>query len=218
MSHIVLVTASADLEERVHKALAEGELLSPATGAASFGPRSLCSTHLDESTAPRVVLLDAGAEPKSALELAARFDAQCPMISVVLVERRRTRDEAWLPCAPASATSASFAGRPTSQQVSPCRSRPPWIEHGGDGAEEGSRRRRGPDRPGDHRRLAQGWGRQDHGRDEPGGRTRPDAHRTRRCWSTWTCSSATSPARSGPEPEYFLADAVHGPASRTRWC
>jgi pilus assembly protein CpaE len=86
MSHIVLVTASADLEERVHKALAEGELLSLPLGPLPSDPAHVF-THLDESTAPRVVMLDAGAEPKSALELAARFDAQCPMISVILVSK-----------------------------------------------------------------------------------------------------------------------------------
>jgi pilus assembly protein CpaE len=84
MSHIVLATASADLEERVHKALAEGELLSLPLGPLPPDPAHVFS-HLDESTAPRVVMLDAGAEPKAALELAARFDAQCPVISVILV-------------------------------------------------------------------------------------------------------------------------------------
>ena len=37
--------------------------------------------------------------------------------------------------------------------------------------------------------------------------------RSRRCWSTSTCSSATSPRRSSLVPEYTLPDAVRGPAS-----
>jgi pilus assembly protein CpaE len=86
MSHIVLATASADLEKRVHKALAEGELLSLPLGPLPPDPAHVFA-HLEESTAPRVVMLDAGAEPKAALDLAARFDAQCPTISVILVSK-----------------------------------------------------------------------------------------------------------------------------------
>ena len=83
MSSIVLATASADLEERVHKAT-DGELLSLPLGPLPPDPAHVFA-HLQESTAPKVVVLDCGAEPKAALELAASFDAQCPAISVILV-------------------------------------------------------------------------------------------------------------------------------------
>jgi pilus assembly protein CpaE len=83
MSRIVLATASADLEERVHQAT-DGAFLSLPLGPLPPDPAHVFA-HLDQLTPPKVVVLDAGAEPKAALELAARFDAQCPVISVILV-------------------------------------------------------------------------------------------------------------------------------------
>jgi pilus assembly protein CpaE len=83
MSRIVLATASADLEERVRTAT-NGEFLSLPLGPLPADPAGLFA-HLDQLTPPRVVVLDAGAEPEAALQLALRFDAQCPAISVVLV-------------------------------------------------------------------------------------------------------------------------------------
>ena len=83
MNRIVLATSSADLEERVHQAV-DGELLSLPLGPLPPDPAHVFA-QLDESTAPKVVVLDAGSEPKAALELATLFDAQCPAISVILV-------------------------------------------------------------------------------------------------------------------------------------
>jgi pilus assembly protein CpaE len=83
MSHIVLATASADLEERVHKAT-NGTILSLPLGPLPPDPAHVFA-QLEQLTPPKVVVLDAGAETRAALELAARFDAQCPAISVILV-------------------------------------------------------------------------------------------------------------------------------------
>ena len=82
MSRIVLATASVDLRQRMHQAT-NGDFLS------LFGPLPEDPAHvfaqLEESTPPNVVVLDASVEPEAGLELAARFDAQCPAISVILV-------------------------------------------------------------------------------------------------------------------------------------
>src|SRR5918998_2384188 len=83
MSRIVLATASAELEERVHQAT-NGALLSLPRGPLPPDPAHVFA-HLDQVAPPKVVVLDSGAEPEAALALAARFDAQCPVISVVLV-------------------------------------------------------------------------------------------------------------------------------------
>src|SRR5918992_4215828 len=83
MSRIVLATASAELEERVHRAT-EGAFLSLPLGPLPPDPAHVFA-HLDQSAPPKVVVLGSGADPEAALELAARFDAQCPVISVVLV-------------------------------------------------------------------------------------------------------------------------------------
>jgi pilus assembly protein CpaE len=83
MSRIMLATASAELEERVRKAT-NGEILSLPLGALPPDPAHVFA-HLGKLAAPRVVVLDAVAEPEAALQLAARFDAECPAISVILV-------------------------------------------------------------------------------------------------------------------------------------
>lgn len=82
MSRILLATPSFDLRDRVHQA-ANGELL-PLLGPLPADPAEMFA-QLSDATPPSVVLLDASVEPEAALELAARFDAQCPAISVVLV-------------------------------------------------------------------------------------------------------------------------------------
>ena len=83
MSRVLLATASADLQERVHKAT-DGDLLCLPLGPLPADPAHVFA-QLEHSTAPKVVVLDSGAEPEVALKLAAHFDAQCPTISVILV-------------------------------------------------------------------------------------------------------------------------------------
>jgi pilus assembly protein CpaE len=83
MSRIVLATASAELKERVHMAT-DGAFVSLPLGPLPPDPAGVFA-HLDQSAPPKVVVLDSGAEPEAALALAARFDAQCPVISVVLI-------------------------------------------------------------------------------------------------------------------------------------
>jgi len=83
MSRVLLATASADLQDRVHKAT-DGQVLSLPLGPLPADPAHVFA-QLERSAAPKVVVLDAGADPEAALELAAHFDAQCPMISVILV-------------------------------------------------------------------------------------------------------------------------------------
>src|SRR5918998_1018344 len=83
MSRVLLATASADLQDRVHKAT-DGDVLSLPLGPLPADPAHVFA-QLEHSAAPKVVVLDAGADPEAALELAAHFDAQCPTISVILV-------------------------------------------------------------------------------------------------------------------------------------
>jgi pilus assembly protein CpaE len=83
MIRVVLATASAELEERVTKAT-DGALLSLPLGPLPADPAGVFA-HLDRLPPPKVVVLDSGGQPDAALALAARFDAQCPAISVVLV-------------------------------------------------------------------------------------------------------------------------------------
>lgn len=80
MSPILLATASADLERRVQQAV-DGQLRSLPFGPLPTDPGPV----IDQPVPPKVVVLDAGAEPAAALALAARLDVQCPAISVVLV-------------------------------------------------------------------------------------------------------------------------------------
>ena len=83
MSRVLLATASVDLQERVRQAT-DGDLLSLPLGPLPTDPARVFA-QLEHCTTPRVVVLDSGAEPEVALELAAHFDAQCPTISVILV-------------------------------------------------------------------------------------------------------------------------------------
>ena len=83
MSRVLLATASADLEGRVRQAT-DGDLVSLPLGPLPADPAHVFA-QLEHSPAPKVVVLDSGAEPEAALELAAHFDAQCPTISVILV-------------------------------------------------------------------------------------------------------------------------------------
>ena len=83
MSRILLATASADLEARVREATS-GHFLSVPLGPLPTSPAALFA-HLANAEPPEVVVLDSGSNTEPALELAARFDVQCPGISVVLV-------------------------------------------------------------------------------------------------------------------------------------
>ena len=131
-----------------------------------------------------------GPKPRRSLALAGELRPGDPRIGVLLVSDRPP-SSAWPRCAPACTTS--------------CPPTPRWRTTGGGrprrrGCPAGPRRTRDSrpaqrpsvPRPGDQRRVAQGWGRQDHGRDQPGGRPGSARRRTPPCWSTWTSSSATS--------------------------
>jgi pilus assembly protein CpaE len=83
VSRILLATASADLEARVREATS-GHFLSVPLGPLPTSPAALFA-HLANAEPPEVVVLDSGSNTEPALELAARFDVQCPGISVVLV-------------------------------------------------------------------------------------------------------------------------------------
>jgi pilus assembly protein CpaE len=83
MSRVVLATASADLQDRVRQAT-DGDLLALPLGPLPADPAQVFA-QLEHCTTPKVVVLDSGAEPETALKLAAHFDAQCPTISVILV-------------------------------------------------------------------------------------------------------------------------------------
>jgi pilus assembly protein CpaE len=83
MSRIVLSTASADLQERVERAT-DGTCVTLPLGPLAGSPAAFFA-QLDVDLPPEVIVLDSGLDPRSALELAARFDQECPSISVVLV-------------------------------------------------------------------------------------------------------------------------------------
>jgi len=83
MIDVLLVTASADIQERMYEAT-NGALLSLPLGPPPADPAGVFG-QLGEAAPPKVVVLDATVEPEATLELAARFDAQCPWIGVVLV-------------------------------------------------------------------------------------------------------------------------------------
>ncbi len=83
MSRIVLATASADFEERVR--YATGGAFLPLRGALPADPAHLFE-QLGGAPPPDIVVLDAGpGATEQALDLAARFDQQCPGVSIVLV-------------------------------------------------------------------------------------------------------------------------------------
>ncbi len=83
MSRVVLVTASADLTERVRYATGGGFLALP-HGPMPSDPAAFFQL-LGGAPAPEVVLLDPGQAHDQALALAAGFDRQCPGITVILV-------------------------------------------------------------------------------------------------------------------------------------
>lgn len=86
MSLIVLATASPELELRIQRATDGGCVTLP------LGPLPHSSTallaELDMDVPPSVVVLDSGADPQPALELAVDFHQQDPGISVILVSER----------------------------------------------------------------------------------------------------------------------------------
>jgi pilus assembly protein CpaE len=83
---IVLATASPDLQQRLSQAT-EGNFRALPLGPLPASPAALFA-HLKTAPRPDVILLDSGPDPQPALELAARFDAQCPGISVIIVSDR----------------------------------------------------------------------------------------------------------------------------------
>ncbi|HEX8511255.1 MAG TPA: AAA family ATPase [Propionibacteriaceae bacterium] len=83
MSQIFLATATADVQKRIQAAMSNVCLALPA-GPLPPSPAALFA-QLESSRPPEVIVLDSGADPTSALQLAARFDEQCPAVSVVLV-------------------------------------------------------------------------------------------------------------------------------------
>jgi pilus assembly protein CpaE len=84
MSSIILASDSAELEGQVREA-SGNRSLTVLRGSLPASPAELFD-RLDDTTMPDVVVLDAGAgDPQLVLNLAARFDQQCPAISVVLV-------------------------------------------------------------------------------------------------------------------------------------
>jgi pilus assembly protein CpaE len=83
MSQIVIATASADLEKRVRKATDAGCLSLP-LGPLPASPAALFA-QLETTPSPDVVVLDSGADSTPALQLAHRFDQQCPHISIIVV-------------------------------------------------------------------------------------------------------------------------------------
>ncbi|MBK5250545.1 MAG: AAA family ATPase [Actinomycetales bacterium] len=83
MTRIVLTTASAELVERMHHATG-GAFLALPEGPLPADPAHLFA-QLDNAPAPDVVVIDSGSATEQALDLAARFDQQCPSIAVILV-------------------------------------------------------------------------------------------------------------------------------------
>lgn len=83
MNQIVLATASADLQKRIQSAMGNTCLALP-PGPLPASPAAVFA-QLESSRTPEVVVLDSGGDPGPALQLASRFDEQCPAVSVVLV-------------------------------------------------------------------------------------------------------------------------------------
>ncbi len=83
---IVLATASSDLQRRLDQAT-EGNFRALPLGPLPPSPAALFA-HLKNAPRPEIILLDSGPDPRPALELAARFDAQCPGVSVIVVSDR----------------------------------------------------------------------------------------------------------------------------------
>lgn len=84
MTRVLLATESDELEHRVRRAVGD-ELVSLPHGPLPTDPSHLFD-QLGDAARPDVIVLDSGSSAASAaLDLAARFDRQCPAISVVLV-------------------------------------------------------------------------------------------------------------------------------------
>jgi pilus assembly protein CpaE len=83
MSRIVLVSSSPELLDRVQRAM-KNSCVSLPLGPLPADPAGVFA-QLPDSIRPDVVVLDAVTDIAQALELASRFDQQCPGISVVLV-------------------------------------------------------------------------------------------------------------------------------------
>jgi pilus assembly protein CpaE len=83
VSRIALSTASADVQKRVERAT-DNTCMTLPLGPVPASPAAFFA-QLDVDLPPEVIVLDCGVDPRSALELAGRFDQECPSISVVLV-------------------------------------------------------------------------------------------------------------------------------------
>lgn len=88
MNRIVLATASAGLEERVHAATG-GAFMSLPLGPLPADPPHLFE-QLNDAPPPKVVMLDCAENVDRALDLAALFDQLCPGISVILVSDKES--------------------------------------------------------------------------------------------------------------------------------
>ena len=80
---IVLATDSAELVHRIQSATDDACLVLP-LGPLPASPAALFAL-LTAGPRPEVLVLDSGMDPEPALRLAARFDLQCPGISVIVV-------------------------------------------------------------------------------------------------------------------------------------
>ena len=83
MSRIVVASASPEFVARVQSAM-KGSVVSLPLGPLPQDPAGLF-LQVADGPPPEVVVLDPGADIAQGLELASRFDQQCPGISVVLV-------------------------------------------------------------------------------------------------------------------------------------
>ena len=85
-SRIVLATASPELEQRLDQAT-DGNCRALPLGPVPASPAALFA-HLKTVYRPEIIVLDSRPDPRPALDLAGRFDAQCPGISVIIVSDR----------------------------------------------------------------------------------------------------------------------------------
>ena len=83
MSRIAVAATTADLTNQLLRAM-DGGCRALLPGPLPVSPAAFFA-QLDVSAAPEVIVLDAGADPRPALDLASLFDHQCPSIRVVLV-------------------------------------------------------------------------------------------------------------------------------------
>jgi pilus assembly protein CpaE len=83
VSRIVIASESAEFVDRVQQAMDFSCVALP-LGPLPLDPAGLFA-QLSDGLPPEVVVLDSSADIEQALDLASRFDQQCPRISVVLV-------------------------------------------------------------------------------------------------------------------------------------